>query len=48
MPSSEILHHVTLVRTVGSKEPISSIIRVEKTGELGTTLTATKTHQKKY
>jgi hypothetical protein len=36
MPSSEILHHVALVRTDISEELSASIIRVTRIGELGT------------
>jgi hypothetical protein len=38
MPSSGILRRLALVRTDASEEPIPSIIRVTRIGELGTTL----------
>jgi hypothetical protein len=41
MVSSGILHHVALVRTDVSEECSSSIIRVTRIGELGTTLAVT-------
>jgi hypothetical protein len=41
MPSSGMLRHVALVRTDISEEPIVSIIRVTRIGELGTILTVT-------
>jgi hypothetical protein len=41
MPSSEMLRRVTLVRTDVSEERISSIIKVERVGKLGTTLVVT-------
>jgi hypothetical protein len=41
MASSGILGRVALVRTEVSEELRASIIRVTKTGELGTTLTVT-------
>jgi hypothetical protein len=36
MPSSGMLHHVALVRTDISEECSASILRVARTGELGT------------
>jgi hypothetical protein len=39
MTSSEMLHHVALVRTDVPEELSASIIRVTKIGELGTTET---------
>jgi hypothetical protein len=44
MPSSEMLHNVALVRTGVSEERITSIIRVTRIGQLGTTLAVTS-HQ---
>jgi hypothetical protein len=41
MPSSGILHRVALVRTYVSEERSSSIIRLTRIGELGTTLAIT-------
>jgi hypothetical protein len=41
MPSSGMLRHVALVRTEVSEELSSSIIRVTRIGELGTTLAVT-------
>jgi hypothetical protein len=41
MPSSGMLRHVAVVRTDVSEELISSIIRVTRIGELGTTLAIT-------
>jgi hypothetical protein len=41
MPSSGMLRRVALVRTDVSEESISSIIRVKRIGELGTTLAVT-------
>jgi hypothetical protein len=41
MASSVILHRVALVRTDVSEELIAYIIRVERIGELGTTLAVT-------
>jgi DNA-binding TFAR19-related protein (PDSD5 family) len=41
MPSSEILHHVALVRTDISEELSTSIIRVTRIGELGKMLAVT-------
>jgi hypothetical protein len=41
MPSSGILHRVALVRTDVSEELSTSIFRVTRIGELGTTLAAT-------
>jgi hypothetical protein len=41
MPSSGMLHLVALVRTDALEECIASITRVERIGELGTTLTVT-------
>jgi hypothetical protein len=41
MPFSGMLHRVTLVRTDVLEERIASIIRVTRTGELGTKLAAT-------
>jgi hypothetical protein len=38
MASSGVLRHLALIRTVVSEEPSTSIIRVTKSGELGTTL----------
>jgi hypothetical protein len=38
MSSSEMLHHVALVRTDVSEEPRASIIKVTRISELGTTL----------
>jgi hypothetical protein len=42
MASSEMLRRVALVRTDVSEERIASIIRVEETSELGTTLAVTR------
>jgi hypothetical protein len=41
MPSSWMLRRVALVRTGISGERVASIIRVKRTGELGTTLAVT-------
>jgi hypothetical protein len=41
MPSSEMLRHVALIRTDFSDEHSTSIIRVTRIGELGTTLEIT-------
>jgi hypothetical protein len=41
MPSSGMLLRVTLVRTNVLEERIASVIRVERIGELGTTLAVT-------
>jgi hypothetical protein len=41
MPSSGMLHRVTLVRTDVSEERSASIISVTRIGELGTTLAVT-------
>jgi hypothetical protein len=41
MPSSEMLRHVSLVRTDVSEEFSASLIRVTRIGELGTTLAVT-------
>jgi hypothetical protein len=41
MPSSGILHRVTLVRTEVSEERIAFIIRVIRIDEIGTTLEVT-------
>jgi hypothetical protein len=41
MPSSGMLRRVALVRTDVSEECITSIIRVTRIGELGTTLAVT-------
>jgi hypothetical protein len=41
MPSSGMLRHVALVITDVSEEPSTSIIRVTRIGELGTTLAVT-------
>jgi hypothetical protein len=41
MPSTGILHHVALVRTDVSEEPSTSIVRVTRICELGTTLAVT-------
>jgi hypothetical protein len=41
MPSSGVLHHVALVRIDIAQERISSIIRVTRISELGTTLAVT-------
>jgi hypothetical protein len=43
MPSSGILHSVTLVRIDVSEECSTSIIREARIGELGTTLAVTAT-----
>jgi hypothetical protein len=41
MPSSRMLRHVALVRTDVSEERSTSVIRVTRIGELGTTLAVT-------
>jgi hypothetical protein len=41
MPSSGMLHRVALVRTDVSEEPSTSIFRMTRIGELGTTLAVT-------
>jgi hypothetical protein len=41
MPSSGMLRHMALVRTDVSEELITSIIRMTRIGELGTTLAET-------
>jgi hypothetical protein len=45
MPSSGLSRHVPLVRIDVSEERISSIIRVEKIGELGTTMKMTRSSE---
>jgi hypothetical protein len=45
MSSSGILRHVALVRTNGSEEHSTSIIRVTRIGELGTTSAVTSNHR---
>jgi hypothetical protein len=42
MPSSEMWHHVDLVRTHILDEYVTSIFKVERISELGTTLAITK------
>jgi hypothetical protein len=44
MPSSGMLFRVALVRADVSGERITSIIRVTRIGELGTTLAVTRKH----
>jgi demethoxyubiquinone hydroxylase (CLK1/Coq7/Cat5 family) len=41
MPSSEMLRHVDIISSDVSEESIASIIRVTRTGELGTILAVT-------
>jgi hypothetical protein len=41
MPSSGMLHHMALIRTDVSEERISSIIKVTRVDEIGTTLVVT-------
>jgi hypothetical protein len=46
MPSSGMLRRVVLVRTDVSEERIVSIIRLARTGELGTKLAVTSNRSK--